>query len=309
MIKRLLLIILSSANLVAAVSITKTNYHGWADSYVIGNGKVEAVVVPAIGRVMQFRFAGESDGPFWENRALDGKAADPNAKDWINFGGDKTWPAPQADWPKVTPRGWPPPVACDSMPVEAVVEGEKIRLKSPVDPHYGIRTERVISLDDYRRMEIVTSYFKETGPPVKVAVWIITQLNDPKLAAAETTMGDKFDRQSKELPANLRVSAMAITLTRDPKTATKIGTDSAHLIWLGNSSGLIIKSERIPSAEYPDNGSSSEIYTNPDPLKYVELEALGALKTLKQGDSVSQTNVYTLLDRKSADLLRTRLER
>src|ERR1044071_7118728 len=52
--------------------LVRTNYHGWANSILLSNGRVEAVIVPAIGRVMQFRFAGEEDGPFWENRALDG---------------------------------------------------------------------------------------------------------------------------------------------------------------------------------------------------------------------------------------------
>src|SRR5678815_2559704 len=78
----------------ARVTITRTNYHGWPDAYVMGNGKVAAVIVPAIGRVMQFGFVGE-DGVLWENRALDGRFADGSlfvwaAKDWVNFGGDKT---------------------------------------------------------------------------------------------------------------------------------------------------------------------------------------------------------------------------
>src|SRR5467141_1441152 len=84
--------------------LMRTNYHGWADSILVSNGRVEAVIVPAIGRVMQFRFAGEEDGPFWENRAMEGKAPDSESKEWSNFGGDKTWPAPQSDWPKMMPR-------------------------------------------------------------------------------------------------------------------------------------------------------------------------------------------------------------
>src|ERR1041384_218159 len=91
--------------------LVHTNYHGWTNSILVSNGRVEAVIVPAIGRVMQFRFAGEEDGPFWENSAMTGKAPDPAATEWGNFGGDKTWPAPQSDWPKTTPRAWPPPVA------------------------------------------------------------------------------------------------------------------------------------------------------------------------------------------------------
>src|SRR6266481_4539376 len=71
------------------ITVLRTNYHGWPDSLLLSNGRVEAIIVPAIGRVMQFRFAGESDGPFWENRALDGIKAEPESKEWGNFGGDK----------------------------------------------------------------------------------------------------------------------------------------------------------------------------------------------------------------------------
>src|SRR5436853_5292704 len=102
---------------VVRTSVKRANYHQWPDSLILSNGRVEAVIVPAIGRVMQFRFAGEEDGPFWENRALDGIKPEPESKEWGNFGGDKTWPAPQSDWPKLTSRAWPPPVAFDSMPV------------------------------------------------------------------------------------------------------------------------------------------------------------------------------------------------
>src|ERR1044072_8879640 len=127
--------------------LVRTNYHGWTNSILMSNGRVEAVIVPAIGRVMQFRLAGEEDGPFWENRALDGKAPDPESKEWGNFGGDKTWPAPQSEWERTASRAWPPPAAFDSMPVETKEDGFVVTLISSVDPHYGIRTYREISLD------------------------------------------------------------------------------------------------------------------------------------------------------------------
>lgn len=123
-----------------AAEVGVTNYHGWADCLVVSNGKVEAVIVPAIGRVMQFRFAGESEGPFWENRQLDGTPPDANSSEWGNFGGDKSWPAPQAEWGKITGRGWPPPAAFDSQPVKAGVRDGQVILSSPVDRHFGIRT-------------------------------------------------------------------------------------------------------------------------------------------------------------------------
>ena len=54
---------------------------------------------------------------------------------------------------------------------------------------------------------------------------------------------------------------------------------------------------RLRNAEYPDGGSSAEIYTNPDPLPYVELEMLSPLATMKRGAVIEWANTYTLLHR------------
>ena len=50
------------------VSVTTAQPHrGWNDAIILRNAAVEVVVVPSVGRVMQFRFVGENEGPFWEN--------------------------------------------------------------------------------------------------------------------------------------------------------------------------------------------------------------------------------------------------
>src|SRR5439155_3214657 len=286
--------------------LVHTNYHGWANSILVSNGRVEAIIVPAVGRVMQFRFAGDEDGPFWENRALAGRAPDPAAKEWGNFGGDKSWPAPQSDWPRITPRAWPPPVAFDSMPVEAGEDGFVVKLISAVDPHYGILTYREITLAlDQPVMSITTTYEKVSGQPIKVSVWVITQLKDPVMACASLPESERFregyNRQSDELPSNLRIADGLLTLTRDPKTSHKVGTDAGALFWVGKEAVVRIDSPRKIFGEYPDEGCSAEIYTNPDPLAYVELEMLGPLQKLIAGDSITRTSTYTLLRRTEAD--------
>jgi hypothetical protein len=283
-----------------------TNYHGWTDAIVLSNGRVEAVIVPAIGRVMQFRLAGADDGPFWENRALDGKAPDPAAKEWVNFGGDKTWPSPQADWPRITPRAWPPPVAFDSMPVEAKQDGFIVTLVSAVDPDYGIRTRREIQLDlDLPVMTITTTYQKVSGQPLKTGVWVITQLKDPVLACASLpdfeSFREGYNRQSEELPAGFKIDHGLVLMTRDPKAAHKIGTDAGALFWVGTDSVLRIESPRRVFGDYPDEGCSAEIYTNPDPLPYVELEMLGPVRKMIVGNKITRRSTYTLVPRVEAD--------
>ena len=104
------------------IRVTRVDYRGWSGCVLLSNGLVEAVVVPAVGRIMQFRFAGAPDGPFWENASLDGgRLHAPATSDWANFGGDKAFPAPQSDWPRLIRRSWPPPAGFDGLPMHAPI--------------------------------------------------------------------------------------------------------------------------------------------------------------------------------------------
>src|SRR5437867_13062252 len=60
--------------------LIRTNYHGRTNSILLSNGRVEAVIVSPIGRVLQFRFAGEEGGPFWQRREMAGKAPNPESE-------------------------------------------------------------------------------------------------------------------------------------------------------------------------------------------------------------------------------------
>ncbi|MCI0401983.1 MAG: DUF4380 domain-containing protein [Acidobacteria bacterium] len=283
----------------SAVSVRKITYHGWPDSLVMSNGKVEAVIVPAVGRVMQFRFVGEEDGAFWENRALDGKAPDPLTKEWGNFGGDKSWPAPQADWAKITGRGWPPPPAFDAMGVEARIEGNEIELVSPVCKFFGIRVRRLVEMAESKPLlTITTTYEKVAGDPVRVAVWVITQLNEPERVfvqpAAKSRYPEGYNQQTESLPKGLKVDRGFVSLTRDTAKGTKIGSDGDRLVWVGSRYVLGVLSPREHGSPYPDQESSIEVWTNPDPLPYIDLETLGPLVTLNVGDTMDRTNFYVL---------------
>lgn len=288
------------------VTITRTNYHGWPNAIIMRDAGAEVVIVPAIGRVMQFQFTGEP-GPFWENRALDGQVHPSRATNWLNFGGDKTWPAPEAEWPKPF-GGWLPPAAFDSMPVEVKIERDQVVLTSPVDPNYGIRVVRRVYLGPHvDQLSISTRYEKVSGEPKKVGVWTITQLHEPAALFAPvpgpSVFAAGFHPLGKEPPPSLKLLDTArpplrlVSLTRNPKTAHKIGLESGSLLWVGEKLMLKIDLPRLRRAEYPDGGCSSEIYTNPDPLQYIELEMLSPLATMKRGAVIEWVNIYTLLRR------------
>ncbi len=290
---------------VRAASIKRTSYHGWRDALVMNNGKVTVVIVPAICRIMQFGFTGE-EGVFWENPALAGQPAltgDWARTDWVNLGGDKSWPAPEAEWSKFTGRqSWRPPAAFDGLPCTAEIVGDWVVLTSAVDPGYGIRVERRVRLyPGTTDMTIQTIYHRVSGDPVRLGIWVITQLREPAGLFAPVPAGSKFPQGftllGKDPPPTLHSENGLISLLRDPRTSHKIGLDGGSLLWVGDRHVLRIDSRLQPGAEYPDHGCSMEIYTSADPLHYIELETLGPLESLKPGESISHANTYTLIRR------------
>ncbi|MBV8892647.1 MAG: hypothetical protein JO266_11865 [Acidobacteria bacterium] len=288
------------------ITISRFTYHGWPGSLLISNGTAETVVVPAVGRIMQFHFVAEPE-VFWENPALYGKRPQPNAREWANFGGDKTWPAPQNDWPHLIGRGWPPPFTFDSVPLEAKAIGDIVELKSPIDPIYGIRFRRRIELDRRRPlMTITTEYEKASGNPVRVGIGVITQLGDPDtvfmILPKKSRFPQGYVQQQFGLPRDLRVHGRFVSLRRGKQA--QIGCDADTLVWMDHRYVLKMDSPRIADAQYADQNTNATIYTSADPLKYVELEPFGPLRVMKVGDHMQQVVRYTLLRRTKNDPLR-----
>jgi len=287
------------------VTVTRIHYHGWPDSYLIANALVEAVVVPAVGRVMQLRLAGDRQGTFWENRSLDGQLHNAASDQWMNFGGDKCWPAPQAAWGKQQGRDWPPPPAFDSRPMTAVAGECGLTLTSAIDPDYGIEVVRHVELEAGRpAMRISTEFRKIHGDAVRVGVWTITQMREPDrvsiLLPAMSKFADGYIRLMESAPAELKIDGRLLSFVRHATAHVKIGTEAASLAWVGTNSVVRIDVERKPG-EYPGDGCVTEVYTNPGTLSYVELETLGPLTAVHSGDRIELTTVYTILPRSTAD--------
>ena len=289
----------------AVTVATAQNHRGWTDAIILRNALVEAVVVPSVGRVMQFRFLGEADGPFWENEKLVGKPMPANP--WRgtpgSFGGDKTWPAPQSAW------NWPPPDVFDTAPLAATVNADRsVTLTSPASARFGLRTVRRIALDAAAPvMRIETTYEKISGDPVAVAVWVISQLRDPVAVFMPVPAGSQFPAghaPNWKGPAQfLQREGDWMKITRNPAGSHKTGNDGSALVWADARALLRIDVARVAGGDYTvHDGCSVEVYTNADPVPYVELETLGPRKTLAPGDRLSATNTYRLARRTAAPL-------
>jgi len=289
------------------MSIAQITYRGWPESYLLSNGIVEVIVVPAIGRVMQLRLAGDSAGTLWENHELDGKVHHAATDEWLNYGGDKCWPAPQSTWQQHRDRAWPPPSGFDPATMHAVVAGGALELSSTIDSSWGIQVVRRIELQASQPvLRVQTEYRKLHGSPVKVAIWTITQMQEPErvcmLLDPQSKLAGNYVHLLAPEPAELRIQGTVLSFARHHRAYTKIGSDGSSLAWIGASCAVRIDVDPMPG-NYTDGGCHTEIYTNPDPLPYVELETLGPLTHMSVGDRIQHSATYTVTRRSTRDLL------
>jgi hypothetical protein len=292
------------------VSTSRISWRGWPDCFQIENGLIEAVIVPCIGRVMQLRLLDDPVGALWRNLALEGQRHDPPVdlllpREWLNFGGDKCWPAPQSSWPKVQGRHWPPPNGFDSQPMKAVAADNSVVLTSFIDASFGIQMVRHVELDPgLPVMRIRTEFRKLTGSPVSVSVWTITQMRAPERISIQLPPQSKFVKGYVHLtgaqPADLRIDGSILLFARHRRELVKIGSDGISMAWVGENCVVRIDAEPGPG-EYPDGGCVTQVYTNPDPLAYVELETLGPLTAMSIGNRIERTAVYTVSPRSTSD--------
>jgi hypothetical protein len=310
--KPAILLTIAVLTLQAQVDSEKATWHGWSDAVILKNPVAAVVIVPSIGRVMQFSLldkAGQpTERPLWNNRAMDGKPVEPTSQQWGNFGGDKSWPELQADWPTTQKRGWPPPTGFDASVDTIEINGTEVTLTTPVDASYGIRERRVINLDKTAAvMTIATTYEKVQGDPVKTGIWTITQLISPENVYVDTPAKSVFENGFSNLsPAplfELAKEADRVRVRRDPARSTKMGTDGNWLLWTGadaDGNKISLKIERTSASpadgEWPDKGARLNVYTNPDRggQPYVEMEVMGAMQVMKIGDKANSSNRYTL---------------
>jgi hypothetical protein len=264
----------------------RTNYHGWEDSIWVSNGRIEAIITPSIGRVMQLRFAGEADGPFWENEALSGQPARPERKVWQDFGGERVWPSPQKTWSSIMSTNWPPPIGFDGSPAEAVVDGWVVTLVYPSDPEFGIQvTRRIELLQDKPAMEIQTRYQKVAGRTLDAGIWVMTQLKDPEALYTRLPLisdyPQGFQPMSGRIPPSLQIRDRLLSLRRDTENPYRIGLEVGSVVWMDESTVLKIDSPRLPYRNYPENGASMILSTQEDPTANVQIDQLGPVQQLR----------------------------
>ncbi len=290
---------------------TTNIYHSWSNVVSVNNGIVEAIIVPTIGRVQQFRFLGDTNNPaFFEDSTLFGQS--PSSTTYKGWGADKAWPAPQNSWSPT----WPP-ANFDRMTNAVTLSNGIVTMQSQVDSRFGIRTTRIVELLFSEPTMRIRTIFERMATPSpssllnsNLAVWIDCQVNvstnsrvyvpvpSPSIFANGYTLtGDAFFGPT--LPPSYAQSNGVISFGPDTAASHKVGFDSGMMVLVGTNISLRIDAPRVPGATYTAGGCSVEVYTAQYSASspFFELESLSPAPPMAVGDTREFVTTYSLFHR------------
>lgn len=273
-------------------------YRNWSGAVFLQNDFVELVVVPSIGRIIRF---GPRGGPnlLWENPDLWGRVppAPEERADWVNSGGDKVWPAPQERW------GWPPDPWLDGSAYRTRRRSDgTVMMISPVSPRTGLRVVRVIRLDPTRPRVTIENILENHGTsPQTWSIWQVTQVDEPDVVEMPRSSG-MYSQGYRVFPGlpqpgeYVRVEDGRVICRRSRRSAYKVGADAPRTVVSCGRSGWVFIMEGPKRTEgiYPDGGCNVEIFSNPDPSPYMEMEVLGPMEEIPAGGRIRLVTTWTL---------------
>lgn len=254
-----------------------------APSWVLRSPELEVRFDPTRGRLVHLSTPG---GPnlLWSNPDPEGGIGKYGG--WANWGGDKLWPSPQASW------GWPPPVALDGVPHRVRRVGDRIDFESEVCSKTGLQFRRTFKI--LGKVLSIRNEMRNRGRrTVEHGIWQICQIDDPTWVRVPTRKSFGFPKgwraypDSASEPAPILQRGGYALFARDKETSWKIASDAQpytlEAYWEGRGTVLRMEMQSDSSGPFPDGGSPLQVFSSPDPDKYVELEVAGPVVRLRRG--------------------------
>lgn len=297
------------------------------------NELIQLRAVPTLGgRLLSLR-VGEREF-FYRNRALLDEDLHPvipldllppldeTLGSWHNFGGDKTWPAPQG-WETQDQWHGPPDAILDAGPYTASYDAQAeqitLTMQSMPDWRTGLRITRRIQLEaGLPGFKLVQTFENITNRQISWAIWDVAQLDTQSIAGCASPLpvgmyvGIEHD---SPLPAHELFSVTG-KVSWERLTANVIHVPAQDVVgklgfisatgWLAfraeDGMTLVQQFTPEPDAVYTDGGARAEIWLqypvekpfvelgNYQPLAYViESEVLGPLISLAPGGQAQMT--------------------
>lgn len=282
--------------------ILPAEFLGWTQAYRLQNDRAEAVLVPAIGRLIHFApRLGQS--LLRLDPALQGQTP-PEGERFFNIGGDWLWPVAQARWPAFAEDGqdWPPPALLADRPwtCSAWTDADGVQC-ALLAREYGeplhIQVSRLFRLAPGAAELVVQQRIERTAPSdIPVVLWNISQIAQAEQVVLPVEARSKFRGGLKALMGrkpsrkNLVPCGEAAVYRVSPGAETKLGSDSPRG-WIAAVRGTNVIFESVANqapGDYPDGGCVVELYSNHG-LGYSEIETLSPEVALAPGTVLENT--------------------
>jgi hypothetical protein len=296
----------------ATIAPRATAWRGFP-AWALTDGRLEALVVPALGRVMSFRRRGGEE-LLWQMPAAEIARHPRPRTGWRNWGGDRTWLAPQGDWRALAGRAWPPDATwgeAESPHEATILPGDILRVTGPVSPASGVRLVREHGFAD-GEFVVAQRAEKLHGTPVRCAPWAVTCAPVPAETVIATGPASAYPNAYYTWPGADPAPAVVrrgdcLHIAPAAGRGYKIGVDGPHaaIAARGAAETLVLRATR-PPGDYPDGvggapGFPVELYTNgpagddATEAPMVELELLAPLVMLAPGETHTLTTRWSVL--------------
>lgn len=286
------------------VQIEKIDYQGWKNTYRLKSKDIEVSVVTDVGpRIIDLRVPGG------ENLLQKREGIGQSGEDTYQFrGGWRLWIAPER---KETTY-----VLDNSPCAVTVLDDHTIRVVGPPQPQAGIQKSIEVRLQPDAHIELTSRITNIGSAPVTYAGWSLPVLRPGGRAFIPLDLGSltAFDATRSVIlwsyaqmsDPRYRWGDRMIEIDHRKVTAgadrgggrradeSKIAVDSKQG-WAAYLHGqtLFLKRFETPPGNYPDSGSTIEVYSN---QQFLELENLGPLTTLAPGAEMTLPEHWWLFD-------------
>jgi hypothetical protein len=285
------------------ISIKETTYGNYGKCLAISNDKMEIYVTIDLGpRIIKCNLKGKNNLMFEDigrEKTSDVSSVFGEGKLWNIYGGHRMW---------LSPEKFPETYYPDCDKVLYSVSGNGVTFTPPVQAVTGLQFSMNIVMDETEAKFTATHSVKNMNEePIKGAMWCLSVMgqdgavivpqpteNTGLLANRILAVWPYTDMTDERIFWGKRY----IALRQKPEIADSIKygiNNTAGKIAYINHGQALVKSytPNHPNGEYPDFGVSCEVYACD---LFTEAETLSELQTIKKGESIVHTEVWTLTD-------------
>ena len=162
------------------IKVIGKDIHNWK-AYELSADKLKIGVIPLGGRIISLEFCGEEfffvqeehagDKFDFTNLSVEELEERKKVMGFRLWGGDKTWVAPQSKW-----RLDIPPLVLDAGWYDVELQGQRIKLRSPLDPETGLQISREITLHINNELELKQIFYNHSDKDIEWGIWDVSQI-------------------------------------------------------------------------------------------------------------------------------------